>query len=306
MSSDHKTLISSVQIHKIQKTHARPLSATSYYTAKESNWLIQYHQASEPKFSSKIFTSQPYTLQPKNLQVIIRPKFAQNVKNTCNNLIKASSLDTIPERQPFGLSKSPKISHSLEKSLSLSRLAIPRSECILNNFKRPTTVLNRPLIALSKSFKPVVEETSPINSYRELWSEREDNDEAEILPEKGREFVREVRKIWEFMDKGIENHNFKEESSEEEELKIKNADVLNLHMLDYEHRNEKVIENTHNSIIEEKEVSIFKKKNMMKGQHLLALGIKAQPKILTERKIVKKKPLLRSNIFKQFAKDIRK
>lgn len=262
MSSDHKTLISSIQIHKIQKAHNRPLSATSHYTTKEPNWLIRYRQAGEPKFNSKLSISQPYTLQPKNPQVIIRPKFAQNAKNTYNTLIKSSSLDTIPEKQPFILKKSPKILYSLEKSLSLSRLAIPRSESIPISLQRPATVLSYPLTALTKRFNPAAEENLPINSYRELWLDREDKEdhnEAEILPEKGREFVREVRKIWEFMDKGVENQGVKEESSEEEELKIKNAEVLNLHMLEYEHRNED-IGNTCDSIIEEKEVSIFKKK----------------------------------------------
>lgn len=302
MSSDHKTLISSIQIHKIQKAHNRPLSAASHYTSKGPNWLIHYRQVAEPKFNSKLSTSQPYTLQPKNPQVIIRPKFAQNAKNTYNTLIKSSSLETIPEKQPFILKKSPKISYSLEKSLSLSRLAIPRSESIPISLQRPGTALACPLTALSKRLKLEDEESLPINSYRELWLDREDHNEAEILPEKGREFVREVRKIWEFMDKGIENLGFKEESSEEEELKIKNAEVLNLHMLDYDHSNED-IGNAYNSIIEEKEVSIFKKKDR---QYPLALGVKAEPKILTERKVVKKKPLLRSSIFKQFSKVIRK
>ncbi|OMJ77860.1 hypothetical protein SteCoe_22461 [Stentor coeruleus] len=288
MNLDHRDPISNLQISQIRKLRRRPLSARAKGNCRDADWLKLFHHTGKANINSKTSRLQTYSARPPNPQISIHPKFTVNTISLYNAMNKVSSLDTIPENKPFILKNFPEFSGTLGKTSSFSHLNMHTTGSIPCFISRPCTATVRPTTATTRLSRPATAVTLPISS-RNVWSARKGNENTEMLPGKGQEFVSEVKKIWECMDKGQDTEDFEEEKIEEDELIEENE-------LDFKTQNN----NLHNEgvknalaiplyIANEKTLIAPVHEEIMKEK--IPISIQAKQKVLTERSKINKKPL---------------
>jgi hypothetical protein len=303
MNPDHRDLISSLQISQIRKLRTRPLSARMQGNSRDTDWLKLFHRTGKDKANSKTSRLQPYSSRPQNPQISIHPKFTVNAISLYNVMNKVSSLDTIPENKPFVLKNFPEYSGTLGKTSSFSHLNMLRTDIIPCFTSRPSTATVRPTTATTRLSRPATAATLPISS-RNIWSARRDPENAEMLPQKGREFVREVKKIWECMDKGQDVEGFEEDKIEEDELMEENTLDFKAQDEENEHLHDVGVQHTpgmHLYNVNEKPPIAPVHREIVK-EKIPSISIQAKQKVLTERSTINKKPLFfRSRSYKSIS-----
>ncbi|OMJ76499.1 hypothetical protein SteCoe_24121 [Stentor coeruleus] len=302
MNLDHRDLISSSQISQNKKLHNRPLSAKMQGNCRDKDWLRLFHRTGKAKANSKTSRLQPYSARPPNPHINIHPKFTVNAISLYKVMNKVSSLDTIPENKPFILKNFPEYSGILGKTSSFSHLNMLKTDSIPLFTSRPNTATARPTTATTRLSRPATAATLPISS-RNIWSARRDSENTEILPQKGREFVREVKKMWEWMDKGQDPMGFEEDKIEEDELieentldfKTQAGENESLHDVGVQHTPVPLY------VVNEKPHIIPVNKEIVKEKNP-SISIQAKQKVLTERSKINKKPLFfRSRSYKSIS-----
>lgn len=310
MSSDSKKLISSLQISKIKELRSRPSTARPSGNCRDLNWLKLFHRSSKAKTYTKISKFRPYCVKPSSPKIDIHPKYIVNAIGLYNALSHVKPLEAIPEKQSFTLQTFSELSRSLDKTTSLSRLGLSRNESLKCLTSRPSTATMCPTTAISKTSRPTTATTRPVYSARTIKSARRQSESHDILPERGLEFVREVKKIWECMDNGQDIEILEDEDFEDEDYKIKKNVILRLPDL-----HEENIDNFDKQYTPTALTMLLDEKIMSKGKaggsngegEMMRIGILAEQKILTERTpVIRKSLVVKSQSYKNVLSTCRK
>ncbi|OMJ83302.1 hypothetical protein SteCoe_15827 [Stentor coeruleus] len=310
MSSGAEKFISSLKISKIKELRSKPSTARPSGNRRDLNWLKLFNRSSKTKAYTKISKFRPYCVQPLSPKFDIHPRYTVNAIGLYNALSHVKPLEAIPEKQSFTLQNFSEFSRTLEKSESLSRFSLSRNESLKCMTSRPNTARMRPTTATSKTSRPTTATTRPIYSARTIKSARKQSESQEILPERGLEFVREVKKIWEFMDKGQDIEILEDDDFDDEDYKIKKNVVLRLPDL-----HEENVDNCDKQFTPTALTMLLDEKIMNKGKtgenhwddERLNIGILAEQKILTERTpVVRKSLVVKSMSYKNVLSTSRK
>ena len=171
-----KTSIMQV-LKKSQTARKRPLSGQISNNSRDPNWMKLFHLKKNKGIQFKHSKYLPYTLKSSSSVIEIQPKFVINAMRLYKVLVNEPQNENFAIRKTKTLQRIPEYSKFSDKNISLSRVSFIKSDSRQNNTSRPSTATSR---IVQKQRKP---------------------SEMEFLPDKGNEFLSEVLKLWENIDK---------------------------------------------------------------------------------------------------------